>query len=290
MTPSGTMARSIQEPSGSTWLILVNWNGREVTLACLASLRQVPSPPFSVLVVDNGSADGSVEAIRSLHPEVHLLSLPENRLFAGGTNTGIRYALDHGATLVVLLNNDTVVDPGFLAPLLAPLRQDRTCGAVAPKMLYHDRPTMLWFAGGAVSFWTGTMKHIGIREEDRGQHDAALPIDYASGCCIATRRDVLERVGMLDEAYSMYTEDADWSLRVRRAGYRILYEPTSRIWHKVSVSAGGNMSWFKLRHKYAGNMRFFFRYATWPQRLVFPWLSILVNALRAIRYIAATRQ
>jgi GT2 family glycosyltransferase len=97
-------------------------------------------------------------------------------------------------------------------------------------------------------------------------------------------------VGMLDEAYFMYTEDADWSLRVRRAGYRILYEPRARVWHKLSVSAGGHLSFFKLRHKAQSNFRFFARYAAWYHWPVFPWLGILVNAFAALNYFRGRRR
>jgi GT2 family glycosyltransferase len=133
------------------------------------------------------------------------------------------------------------------------------------------------------------MKHRGIREVDRGQYDEAAEIGYTTGCCILTRREVIEKVGMLDESYSMYTEDADWSTRVRRAGYSIAYEPQAKVWHKLSVSSGGHLSWFKMKNKYLSNMRFFARYATWYQWLVFPWASLLVNGFAALKYLFTAR-
>jgi GT2 family glycosyltransferase len=271
-------------------IILVNWNGRDVTLDCLASLRDIAYPNHSTLVVDNASTDGSVKSFRSAFPEVEVLALKENRRFAGGMNAGIRHALAAGAELLLLMNNDTTVDRDFLGPLVDRLRSDPSTGMVVPKIYYHDLPDRIWFAGGVISFWTGTMRHIGIREADAGQYDAPGPIEYATGCCILTSRKLVERIGTLDESYYMYSEDADWSMRARRAGYRIVYEPRAKIWHKLSVSAGGHLSWYKMKNKFMGNFRFFARYAAWYQWLVFPWLSIVVNGVSALRYLITTRR
>ncbi len=271
-------------------IVLVNWNGRDVTLACLDSLAKLTYPQFKVVVVDNASTDGSVQAIRDRHPTVVVLEQRRNLRFAGGSNAGIRYALEHGAEMICLLNNDTTVDREFLTSLVARLQSDATIGAVAPKIYYFDEPQRIWFAGGEISMWTGTMRHVGIRELDRGQYETSREIDYATGCCILTRKEVIERVGMLDESYHMYTEDADWSMRIRRAGYRIMYEPRAKVWHKLSIASGGHLSFFKMKNKFISNLRFFFRYATLPQKLVFPWLNVLVNALAAIRYAWEVRK
>lgn len=267
------------------YILLVNWNGKEVTLECLDSLAQLSYPRFTVVVVDNASTDGSVQAIRERHPNVVVLEQQTNLRFAGGNNAGIRYALERGTDMICLLNNDTTVDSEFLAPLVTRLQSDQTIGAVAPKIYYYDQPNRIWFAGGEISMWTGTMRHIGIREEDRGQYNTSREIDYATGCCILTRREVIEKAGMLDDSFFMYAEDADWCMRVRRAGYRIMYEPQARVWHKLSVTSGGHVSFYKMKHKFISNLRFFFRYATLPQKLVFPWMNVVVNARAALRYL-----
>jgi GT2 family glycosyltransferase len=277
------------KPQPHVAVIVVNWNGREITLECLRSLSAQTYPHADLIVVDNASSDGSADAIRSAYPDVILLSMAANLRFAGGNNAGMREALNRGADLVLLLNNDTVVHPDFLKHLVARLEMDPRCGMVAPKIFYFAQPDKLWFAGGVISMWTGTMKHIGIREVDCGQHDAVREIDYASGCCILVRSDVIRKIGLLDESYHIYTEDADWSMRVRRAGYTVLYEPAARVWHKISVSSGGHLSWYKLKNKFLSNLRFFWRYGSWGQRLVFPWMNIIVNAVAAGRYLIAVR-
>ncbi len=267
-------------------VILVNWNGWPVTADCLRSLEAATYPRLSTIVVDNASSDGSREAIRREFPWVELLAMPENLRFAGGNNAGIRRALDEGAEAVLLLNNDTVVDPAFVGCLVERLHSDPHCGIAVPKIFYYDDPTRIWYAGGVISMWSGTMRHRGIREIDNGQYDRAQAVGYATGCCLLARAEAVRTVGLLDEAYYMYSEDADWSARFHRAGYTILYEPRAKVWHKLSVSAGGHLSWFKLKHKYLSNLRFFARYARWYHWLVFPWLHVLADVYAALKYIA----
>lgn len=275
--------------ASTTFIIIVNWNGRADTLECLASLRRATLAHVQTVVVDNGSSDGSASAIRSAFPAVTVLEAGKNLRFAGGNNLGIRHALAQGAERVLLLNNDTTVAPDFLVHLTRTLAATPGAGVVAPKILYYSSPATIWYAGGEVSFWTGTMRHTGIRATDGPAFGAVRDTAYASGCCLLASRSVFEAAGLLDETFYIYTEDADWCLRVRRAGYRILFVPDARVWHKVSVSAGGHLSAYKLRHKFASNLRFFARYASWYHWLVFPWLNVVVNGVAAIRYFSARR-
>ena len=272
------------------FIVIVNWNGREITLDCLRSLQGITYPNTKTIVVDNASSDGSVEAIRAEFPDVAILGMTKNLRFAGGNNAGIAYSLNQGADMVLLLNNDTTVHPEFLGRMVARLLSAPDVGMVAPKIYYHDDPRRIWFAGGELSMWTGTMKHTGIREVDNGQHDASKEIDYTTGCCILTTREVVDKAGVLDEAFFMYTEDADWSMRVRRAGYTILYEPKALIWHKLSVTSGGHLSFFKMKNKFMSNLRFFFRYATLAQKFVFPWMNLLVNGWATGKYLLTMRR
>ena len=266
-------------------ILLVNWNGRDVTLDCLASIRSLTYPRVRVTVVDNASSDGSIPAIRAAFPETTILAQESNLRFAGGNNVALRHALDNGGELFCLLNNDTIVDPEMVSSLVRAWQSNPVAGMISPKILYHSVPDRLWYAGGEISFWTGTLRHCGIRESDGWGPRERVETGFATGCCLLTGKDVVEKIGFLDESFFIYTEDVDWSLRARRAGYRILYEPQARCWHKISVSAGGHLSWFKLRNKFVSNYRLFARHARWYHWLTFPWLNLPVNLLAALRYI-----
>ena len=259
------------------FIIVVNWNGKDDTLECLRSLRKLAYPNYRTILVDNGSTDGSVAAVRSAFPDVTILALPENLRFAGGNNKGIELAMNSGADFVLLLNNDTVVQKDFLGYLVDRIQSDTTIGMVAPKICYFSSPDIIWFAGARIGFWTGTMAHVGIRERDQHQFDVAKETDFATGCCVLVSRGLIDAIGTLDESYFIYVEDVDWSIRARQRGFRVFYEPRAKILHKVSASAGGNLSWFKLMNKHKSQRKFFARYASWYHWLVFPWLSILVN-------------
>jgi GT2 family glycosyltransferase len=270
-------------------VLLVNWNGKAVTLDCLASLQKVTYPAMRILLVDNGSHDDTLPAVRAAYPNVSILALGENKRFAAGNNHGMQLALQEGSDFVLLLNNDTTVAPDFLTHLMDRYLSTERCGMVAPKIYYYEPGDTIWFAGGNISFWTGTMSHTGIREVDHGQYDTPREIGYATGCCILISAAVIRRVGMLDHRYFMYGEDADWSIRVRRAGYKLVYEPRAKVWHKLSVSAGGHLSSFKLRNKAISQCRFFAHHARWYHWLTFPWLSVLMNLFATVRYLIVVR-
>jgi GT2 family glycosyltransferase len=147
-----------------------------------------------------------------------------------------------------------------------------------PKIYFYDDPKRLWYAGGRIEFWKGWISHIGVREIDSGQYDKPADTQYISGCCVLVKKEVIERIGMLDEAYYIYGEDADWCVRAMRSGYVLRYIPAARIWHKLSVSAGGHLSWFKNWNKLKSQLRVMGRYAQWYQWATIPFWMI-VNVL-----------
>ena len=213
-------------------VIVLNWNGRDLTLDCLDSLLavQTRAAAMSVLVVDNASNDDSVEATRARYGDaVEILVTPENLGFAGGNNAGIEHALARGADYVLLLNNDTLVAPDLIDHLLAPFALDAATGVTDPMIYYAEPRDQIWFAGGEISPARGIARHIGIRERDRGQYDAPRDVDYVTGCALMTSRVLIDRIGSLDPGYRAYFEDADFCTRARRAGYS-LPSTSSVIW------------------------------------------------------------
>lgn len=258
-------------------IVLVNWNGRDDTLACLRSLEGLDYPDYDVVLVDNASADGSVAAVREAHPSVTVVENARNERFARANNQGIDIAFMRGSDFVFLLNNDTEVAPDVLTRLVEAARAP-SVGMVGPKIYYFDPADVLWYAGGVVNLWKGLVAHRGIREKDRGQYDDGGDTGYITACAVLVRRACIDHVGGLDESYYIYGEDVDWCERARRAGFRLVYEPRARVWHKVSSSSGGKdvaggLTPFKVVHKTRSMFRFFRRHAAWYQ-----WPTILLFA------------
>ena len=251
-----------------TCIVVLNWNGAEETLACLESLAHVLVKGYKILVVDNGSTDGSPEKIRAAFPDIEQLRLPANLGYAGGNNAGFRRVQELPSEFVIFLNNDTIVDPGFSAPLVETLRLQPLAGIAVPKIYYWDRPDLLWYAGGVVRLSTGLICHVGLRQKDAPDFDRPGPTGYATGCCFAMRCLDFEEVGGFDESFAMYAEDVDLSLRVRALGKSIEYVPSSRVWHKVSASLTGR-PFLKLVKKSRGVLRLFSKQRAWSGMVLY---------------------
>jgi hypothetical protein len=223
----------------SVWIVVLNWNNKSDTLACLESLAKADLAGATVLVVDNGSRDGSAEAVRQGFPQFDLLALPENRGFAGGNNAGIRRALDAGAEGVLLLNNDTVVDEKFLFPLVDVFNDNPDAAAVSSAIHRLDHPEMLDVAHSIVDFRRReAVRILGVNAVPglgEGFH-VCTQVEVTIGCSMLVSARALGDVGLFDEAYFAYHEDVDWSLRARKRGYRLFYQPWSRVFHRGSRS------------------------------------------------------
>ena len=221
-------------------VVVLCWNGQEDTLACLASLERMRWPRLTVFVVDNGSTDGTLTAVQREFPGVTAIRSEENLGFAEGNNVGLRAALDAGADYALLLNNDTIADATLVETLVAEARRRPDAGALCPLIRYVDPPDRIWYAGARYdprAVHNG--RHTGYGELDTGQYHTVREIGRATGAAMLVPREVLERVGYLDRRLFLQVEDVEWSLRMRAAGYRILFVPEGQVWHHVSVASGG---------------------------------------------------
>ncbi|MDA8100286.1 MAG: glycosyltransferase family 2 protein [Nitrospiraceae bacterium] len=228
-------------------VIVLNWNGLEDTAACLESLAKVAYKPVEIIVVDNGSIDGSQRFLRENYPWATLIETGQNLGFTGGNNVGIRHALERGVDYILLLNNDTVVAHDFLDALVKTAVRRPDVGILNPKIYYFDPPEMIWYAGGELSLYRGISKHFGFRQIDHGQFDSEQEVTFVTGCAFFIKREVVEAIGLLDDYFFCYSEDADWTIRTRKAGYKGFYVPSSRIWHKVGGSVQSAKSDFVMR-------------------------------------------
>ncbi len=217
-------------------ILVLNWNKRDVTLACLNSLAKAELGGATVWMIDNGSTDGSVEAIRAARPEVRIVALPQNLGYAGGNNAGTRAALEAGARAVLLLNNDTEVAPDFLEPLLDILNGNPLAAGVSSAVMRLDSPEVLQEAWCDLHWGFGLARHLGVNALPGQGFDQPRRVDAAIGCSLLVAADALERVGLLDESYFAYHEEIDWCLRARKAGYALYYQPYSRVYHHYSKS------------------------------------------------------
>lgn len=219
-------------------IIILNWNGWRDTIACVETCRRLTWPNFRILVVDNGSNDGSGDILHKSLPDLEIIQTGANLGFAGGNNAGIRRALGQGTEFIWLLNNDAIVDPEALTMLVETMNDNKDAGIAGSKVYFHDQPRMIWSAGGAWSRGRLRLRQRGAYQIDNGQYDADCRLDSLSGCSMLVRSSMIEKIGVMDENYFLYWEDTDWCARALKSGYEVVFASGSHIWHKVSAGAG----------------------------------------------------
>jgi GT2 family glycosyltransferase len=260
-------------------IVVLNWNGKRDTLECLQSLTKINYSNYDVLLVDNGSTDGSQACFRARYPEIVLLENEANLGFAEGNNVGVRRAMDWHADYVLLLNNDTTVHQSFLSELVRVAESDLSIGFVGPKIYYdecHGRRDVIAFAGGRINLWIGKALNVGKGEKEIGQYDDIKEVSFVQGACLLAKREVVQQVGLLDSTLFMYWEEIDWCTRGYRVGYSSVFVPNAKIWHKVAASSRGsrrmyyftrNQFWFFKKHasrkQYLSCLMYFFFIQFW---------------------------
>lgn len=217
-------------------IVVLNWNRASDTIACVDSLQNLVYPNIEIVVIDNASTDGSVEALETKFPALTIIRNSRNLGYAGGNNVGIGHALDHGAEYVLVLNNDTIVDKDLVGGLVAAMQREPHAGVAAPKIYDFQEPTKIWFAGASIDWETGESPHTGLGERDSGQFNRVIEVDRVTGCAMMVGRTVFERVGLLDPDYFLYYEDTDLCVRAAKAGFKSYCVQTAKVWHKESSS------------------------------------------------------
>lgn len=233
------------QPAPALVAAVLNWNGGEETCRCLATVRRSEGVDVVPLLVDNGSEDGSVERALAQDPRLAVLRLDRNHGFTGGNNRALRHAFDAlGADWVCLLNSDVELEPATLARLMEAVAREGgadAVGAAGPCIVYLDRPDVVWACGGRIA--PGVNVTQLVDHDRRGVPDGPpADVDYLPGTCLLVSRRACERAGMLDEAFFAYLEDADWCVRARRAGLRVIVVPRAVARHGLSASTGGGYS------------------------------------------------
>lgn len=251
---------SIEKLAGSgrfpmVFIVVLNWNGEEDTLACLRSLQQLTYPHFSIVLVDNGSVDRSLERIREIEwaQPVTIVENGRNLGYAGGNNVGIRYALEQDADFILLLNNDTVVDPQLIDAFVHAAERHAADGIFGATIFYLDRPDTVWFQGAkwlpdALDFtWPGQGLSPGVSAQSDEE------TDYVCGAAMFFRAEIARKIGVLDERFFLVFEESDWCFRARRASYGCRMVSAAKVWHKIGASFGTETSplraYFSSRNK-----------------------------------------
>ncbi|MDD4178951.1 MAG: glycosyltransferase family 2 protein, partial [Candidatus Margulisbacteria bacterium] len=209
-------------------IIIVNWRRYDDTAECLRSVKASNYRDPRIILVDNASTDGSGEKLAKEFPDIKVIFNQENYGFAEGNNIGIKQALKEEAKYIMLLNNDAVLDRDCLGNLMAAMENELATGIIGPKIYFYDTDS-IWYAGGMVSRLTGLPYHIGEGRLDRGQFSKPGEVDYATGCALLARREVFERVGLLDKDFYHNHEDAEFCLRAKAAGFAVAYEPSAVV-------------------------------------------------------------
>jgi len=232
------MMKNVDDKFPLVSIISINFNNPDVTAEMIESLRQISYPNFEVIIVDNASVKGNVDDLKIRFPEIFLIKSKKNLGFAGGNNLGITRSK---GKYILLLNNDTIVDTGFLEPLVFKCVENRNIGAVSPKLYYfQDKNLIQWAGNFPMNFITMRCFSRGALESEVGKYEADWPSAYNHGAAMLVPRSVIEKVGLMPECYFLYYEELDWGEQIKSKGYSIYYVHNAKVYHKESVSIGAN--------------------------------------------------
>jgi hypothetical protein len=271
----------------NSWLVVLTWNGRDDTLELLDSLTRANLTNTTVLVVDNASADGTLDEVRAAHPWVRTLQTGSNLGYAGGNNRGVELALSEGAEVIGVLNNDTLVAEDFWDPLVSVALRGDT--AVCPDIRYADAPSESWFFGATFAQDIGVARHL--RADEQPPRIGLPPSDLLTGCCLVASAQTWRAVGGFDEGMFLIFEDSDWSMRARTRRVQLVLQPASRIEHKVSRSFQGLQSGLGLYYYSRNGAVFAHRWFGARATARFAVRTVLAEGIRELRRdrIAAIR-
>lgn len=278
-------------------IVIVNYNNEKDTIECLNSISRLTIKNFnlSVVVVDNGSTskfkiNTNDIRVKLKVQELTILVNQKNIGFSGGNNLGIKHALKKNNDYILLLNNDTILDKNLIEELIKVFNSDEKIGIVVPKIYFakgfefhkdrykkQDLGNVIWYAGGKIDLKNIIGYHKGVDEVDNGQYNRTEETDFATGCCMLVKKEVFKQIGLFDEKYFLYYEDSDFSERVKKLGFKIIYCPKAMLWHKNAGSAGGSGSLLQDYFITRNRLLFAMRYAQFRVKL-----SLLKESLKLL--------
>ncbi|MEA2056802.1 MAG: glycosyltransferase family 2 protein [Patescibacteria group bacterium] len=282
----------MSKPTPLISIVIVNYNTAQETKDCLESLSKIKVKNFdyNIVIVDNGSKVELKLPQKLINKHTELIRTEANIGFTGGNNLGIAHAVkSYNSDYFLLLNSDTTVKPNFLIKLFTCLQEDNQAGIASSKIYFYPgnefhknyakkhEGKVLWYAGGSIDWLNLAAFHRGVDEVDRGQFDQQLTSDFATGCSMLLRREVIEDVGILDKKYFLYLEDVDFSVRTKNLGYKLLFCPESIVWHKNAGSSEGAGSQIQQYYQTRNRLLFFIKYGSLKTKLT--GLRLMFNFL-----------
>lgn len=246
--------------------IILNWRQPDITIECVHALHQSTYKHVDILIIDNGSDDGSETILCQQLPNTHIIALPKNLGFAKGCNLGLQWAEAHEYKWALLINNDAFVTPSTIAKLMNEAESD--VALLSPKVFYDDHREVLWFAGGRRHPHLLEMRDTGQGEQDAPKWQGTRDVDYLVGAGLLVNLTAVAQVGLLNETYFMYYEDMDWSIRLQDAGFKLRLVGNAHLYHRVSFSSGGHSSPTHLYYLGRSSIIFFAQHASKGQPLL----------------------
>jgi len=237
------------------YILILNWNGKNVLKPCLDSVLSINYPNYTTLVIDNNSSDGSGEIVKNNFPDIEYLQLEQNFGFSCGYNLCFDYLRDKDPEYILLLNNDTEVQPDILSSFIQAVEHYGRQNIFGAKIYYYHKPKHIWYAGGNVNLKYAWISHRGIRKLDSNEYSLPMETDYVTGCCMFTSMEVINQLNGFDEQFKMYVEDVDFCLRAKMRGVKCFYWPDAKLHHHVSASLGSSFTLKKFSKKLMGRGR-----------------------------------
>lgn len=220
-------------------IILVNYNGAKFNGECIKSIKESTYRNYEIIVVDNASNDNSVELLEAqFKNDITIIKSDINLGFSEGNNLGIKHALEKECEFILLLNNDTTIAKDMIE-VMVEKSIIKNNAVISPKIYYYDNPNTIWSAGAKMEWKRGIPAQNGLNEDDNNVYDNEELVEIATGCCLLFNKYIIEKVGLLSNEYFLYYEDTDFTTKIVRSGFDIVYLPTAKMYHKVSASTGG---------------------------------------------------
>jgi GT2 family glycosyltransferase len=261
------MKAKMDTEKNKIFAVTLNWNSYGDVVQCVENLKANEQKIDRVIIVDNGSTDGSGKRLVQEYSDDKIVGIVENATnegFAGAVNKGMRIAIAEGATHVFLLNNDAVIDKRCLTLLLAALDGDKKAGAVGPTVFYKAQPKRIWYGAGYFSYLRANVVVPGKNTVISDVPGPAREVTFVSGCALLLKTSMLNDIGLFDTDFFFYGEDVEFSLRAVRRGYKLLYEPSAHAWHQIDDIATSRSSPYVMYHRARSSVKFLLKSFAWP--------------------------